>query len=136
MHNLPFHLWALDQPAFLDGSYTTHFVEQRVRPAQTGCRELDEGQTEALIAAAALFEALRRGDAGERRRRRRLDGRRQLAAERPARHDRQQVDHARKGYPTVWMKKRYVLNYDDEPARCRGGPRRRRDPGPGRRRAP
>ncbi len=58
-HNLAFHLWALEQPAFLDGSYTTHFVENEFDPADW-LPELDEGQAEALVAATALFEALRR----------------------------------------------------------------------------
>ncbi|MEN8007531.1 MAG: acetyl-CoA carboxylase biotin carboxylase subunit [Candidatus Krumholzibacteriota bacterium] len=59
VHNLPFHLWAIDQPAFLDGSYTTHFVENEFDP-DNWLPELDEGQAEALVAATALFEALRR----------------------------------------------------------------------------
>ena len=61
VHNLPFHLWALDQPAFCDGSYTTHFVEQSFDP-ETWLPELDDEQREALAAAAALFEAERRAD--------------------------------------------------------------------------
>ncbi len=59
VHNLPFHAWALDQPAFRDGSYTTHFVPDHFDPADWMPR-LDAGQNEALIAAAALFEANRR----------------------------------------------------------------------------
>ena len=59
VHNLPFHLWALDQPAFLDGTYTTHFVDQEFDP-DNWLRELKADQNEALIAAAALYEALRR----------------------------------------------------------------------------
>ena len=58
-HNLQLHLWALEQPSFLDGSYTTHFVENEFDPADW-LPELDDGQAEALVAAAALFEALRR----------------------------------------------------------------------------
>ena len=58
-HNLPFHLWALDQPAFVDGTYTTHFVENEFDPADY-LPELDDGQAEALVAATALFEVLRR----------------------------------------------------------------------------
>jgi acetyl-CoA carboxylase biotin carboxylase subunit len=58
-HNLPFHLWALDQPTFVDGSYTTHFVENEFDP-DDWLPELDEGQAEALVAATTLFEVLRR----------------------------------------------------------------------------
>jgi len=58
-HNLPFHQWTLEQPAFIDGSYTTHFVENEFDP-ETWLPELDPGQAEALVAATALFEALRR----------------------------------------------------------------------------
>jgi acetyl-CoA carboxylase biotin carboxylase subunit len=58
-HNLPFHLWALEQPAFLDGSYTTHFVEDTF-DAANWLPDLDAGQAEALVAATALYEALRR----------------------------------------------------------------------------
>ncbi len=61
-HNLPFHLWALEQSAFLDGSYTTHFVEDEFDP-DNWLPELDDGQAEALVAATALFEALRRSGA-------------------------------------------------------------------------
>src|SRR5210317_189284 len=63
-HNLPFHLWALDQPAFLDGSYTTHFVEDEFDP-ENWLPELDEEQAEALVAAVALFEAMRRAGPAE-----------------------------------------------------------------------
>jgi acetyl-CoA carboxylase biotin carboxylase subunit len=58
-HNLPFHDWALAQPEFLDGSYTTDFVGERFDP-QAYRAPLSEEQTEALIAAAALFEENRR----------------------------------------------------------------------------
>jgi len=59
VHNLPFHQWALEQPSFIDGSYTTHFVGEEFDPANW-MPELDAGQAEALVAATALFEALRR----------------------------------------------------------------------------
>ncbi len=59
MHNLPFHLWALDQPAFIDGSYTTHFVADEF-DAENWLPALDDDDRTALIAAAALFEARRR----------------------------------------------------------------------------
>lgn len=60
IHNLPFHLWVLNQPAFVDGSYTTDFVGQEFDP-NNWLPELNADQTEALVAAASLFEALRRG---------------------------------------------------------------------------
>jgi acetyl-CoA carboxylase biotin carboxylase subunit len=59
VHNLAFHAWALRQPAFRDGSYTTHFVEQTF-DAQDWLPPLDEADREALLAAAALYEAERR----------------------------------------------------------------------------
>ena len=59
VHNLPFHLWALDQPAFRDGSYTTHFVADTFS-ADNWLPPLDEEGRTALIAAAALFESRRR----------------------------------------------------------------------------
>ena len=59
VHNLPFHLWVLDQPAFRDGSYTTHFVGDCFDP-NAWLPALDDERRTALIAAAALFEAQRR----------------------------------------------------------------------------
>ncbi|MBE0566428.1 MAG: acetyl-CoA carboxylase biotin carboxylase subunit [Krumholzibacteria bacterium] len=59
VHNLPFHRWALDQPAFRDGSYTTHFVADSF-DQHAWLPELDEDARTALIAAAALYEAGRR----------------------------------------------------------------------------
>jgi len=61
VHNLPFHLWALEQPSFRDGTYTTHFVEESFDP-EAWLPALDDEQREALVAAAALFEAGRRAD--------------------------------------------------------------------------
>lgn len=58
-HNLPFHRWTLDQEAYVDGTYTTNFVGE-VFDGKNYLPELDEGQTKALIAAAALFESMRR----------------------------------------------------------------------------
>ncbi|MBU1676342.1 biotin carboxylase, partial [bacterium] len=58
-HNLPFHVWALGQPEFADGSYTTDFVGDRFDP-ETYRTPLSEEQTEALIAAAAVYEENRR----------------------------------------------------------------------------
>jgi len=59
IHNLPFHRWTLDQPAYVDGTYTTNFVGEFFDP-DNYLPELDEGQRQALIAAASLFEAMRR----------------------------------------------------------------------------
>ncbi len=59
VHNLPFHLWALDQPSFVDGSYTTSFVEREFDP-DSWLPELEPDTVDALVAASALFEALRR----------------------------------------------------------------------------
>jgi acetyl-CoA carboxylase biotin carboxylase subunit len=59
VHNIPFHLWALGRTAFIDGTYTTHFVDDEFDPADW-LPPLDEGQADALAAATALFEALRR----------------------------------------------------------------------------
>jgi acetyl/propionyl-CoA carboxylase alpha subunit len=59
VHNLPFHLWALDQPAFRDGSYTTHFVEQAFAP-DDWLPALTDEEREAVIAAVALYESERR----------------------------------------------------------------------------
>ncbi len=58
-HNLPFHSWALQQPEFVDGSYTTDFVGDRFDPDDYRPPLSDEG-FEALVAAAALWEAERR----------------------------------------------------------------------------
>ena len=63
VHNLPFHLWVLDQPAFVDGSYTTAFIGEQFDP-DNWLPELDAGTSEALIAAAALFESMRRTQSG------------------------------------------------------------------------
>jgi acetyl-CoA carboxylase, biotin carboxylase subunit len=64
VHNLPFHRWTLDQAAFVDGSYTTNFVNEFFDGA-TYLPDLDEGQTQALIAAASLFEAMRRTESSD-----------------------------------------------------------------------
>ncbi len=58
-HNIPFHLWALDRPEFVDGSYTTHFIEEAFDPADF-LDPLPAEDREALLTAAALFEAERR----------------------------------------------------------------------------
>ncbi len=58
-HNIPFHVWALNQPEFVDGSYTTDFIDQRFDPADFQV-PLDDEAHEALLSAAALWEAHRR----------------------------------------------------------------------------
>ncbi|MFO7653244.1 MAG: acetyl-CoA carboxylase biotin carboxylase subunit [Candidatus Krumholzibacteriia bacterium] len=59
VHNGSFHLWALEQTAFLDGSYTTDFVAESFRP-DGYLPEPPAGAEEAVLAAAALFESERR----------------------------------------------------------------------------
>ena len=59
VHNIPFHLWTLTQPSFLDGSYTTALVEQAFDPA-TYQTVLTDEEHQALLMAAALFEESRR----------------------------------------------------------------------------
>ncbi len=59
VHNLPFHLWALDQPAFRDGSYTTHFVAEAF-DQEDWLPALSDEEREAIIAAVALYESERR----------------------------------------------------------------------------
>jgi len=63
VHNMPFHLWALSQPSFVDGSYTTAFIEQEFDP-DDWLPIMDADTTEALIAASALFESMRRAQPG------------------------------------------------------------------------
>jgi len=58
-HNINFHLWALEQPEFLDGGYTTNFIDERFDAAEF-LDPLPEADREALLIAAALFEAQRR----------------------------------------------------------------------------
>ncbi|MCB1150228.1 acetyl-CoA carboxylase biotin carboxylase subunit [bacterium] len=58
-HNIDFHLWALDRTRFLDGSYTTNFIDERFDPAEFQ-DPLPDADREALLTAAALFEADRR----------------------------------------------------------------------------
>jgi acetyl-CoA carboxylase biotin carboxylase subunit len=65
IHNAPFHLWALEQAEFRDGSYTTDFVGERFDP-QTFLKPLSRDAEQAVLAAAALFEARRRQDVGAR----------------------------------------------------------------------
>ncbi len=59
IHNIPFHLWAIAQPAFVDGTYTTKFIETGFDPT-TFEQPLAPDDQEALLAAGALFEAARR----------------------------------------------------------------------------
>ncbi len=59
IHNIPFHLWAIEQPDFVSGRYTTRFIEDNFDPERfEGPLEADD--QEALLAAAALFDAARR----------------------------------------------------------------------------
>jgi len=60
-HNLPFHLWAVNQPSFMDGTYTTHFVADHFTP-DAWLPELDDGARAALLRAAVLNEDRRRGN--------------------------------------------------------------------------
>jgi acetyl/propionyl-CoA carboxylase alpha subunit len=64
VHNLPFHLWVLEQPAFRDGSYTTAFLGEEF-DKDDWLPPLDDAQLEAVAGAASLFEALRRGESHE-----------------------------------------------------------------------
>jgi acetyl-CoA carboxylase biotin carboxylase subunit len=59
IHNIPFHQWVLEQPSFLDGSYTTGFIAEHF-DAETFLGPLGDDDQEAMLAAAALFEAARR----------------------------------------------------------------------------
>ncbi len=60
-HNIPFHLWAIQQKSFISGEYTTNFVGEEFDP-EAWLPPLDDDQRQAVIAAAALFEANRRSD--------------------------------------------------------------------------
>ena len=55
-HNIPLHLWVLEQPEFLAGRYSTHFLAERLRPEALR-RELSPDQLEALTVAVALAES-------------------------------------------------------------------------------
>ncbi len=61
-HNLPFHLWAIGQPSFQDGTYTTHFVADHFT-AQDWLPELSADDKGVLLRTAALFESGRRAPA-------------------------------------------------------------------------
>ncbi len=63
IHNIPFHQWALEQPEFIDGSYTTDFVGDRFDGTDY-LPPLSEADTAAILASAALFEASRREEMG------------------------------------------------------------------------
>ena len=68
-HNIPFHLWALERPRFIAGTYTTTFIDERFDPAEFQ-DPLSDTDREALLTAATIFEAERRraatpGDCGE-----------------------------------------------------------------------
>jgi acetyl-CoA carboxylase, biotin carboxylase subunit len=53
-HNIPFHLWAIEQPRFIDGTYTTDFIEESFDPAEL-YDPLSQHDREALLTAAAVF---------------------------------------------------------------------------------
>ncbi len=63
VHNIPFHLWTLEQPEFIDGSYTTDFIGDRFDGTDY-LSPLSEADTAAILATAALFEAGRREEMG------------------------------------------------------------------------
>lgn len=54
VHNLPFHLWALEQPKFVDGTYTTSLIADTF-DSDNWLPALTEDESEAIIAAAALL---------------------------------------------------------------------------------
>jgi len=58
-HNLSFHSWTMNQPKFVDGSYTTNFIEEEF-DSSNYLAPLSERQNDALLAAATLFEESRR----------------------------------------------------------------------------
>jgi acetyl-CoA carboxylase biotin carboxylase subunit len=55
-HNIPLHLWVLQQPEFVAGRYSTHFLAERLRPELLR-RDLSPHEQDALAVAAALAEA-------------------------------------------------------------------------------
>jgi acetyl-CoA carboxylase biotin carboxylase subunit len=54
-HNVPLHQWVLQQPEFLAGRYSTHFLGERFKPDELR-RELRADELDALAAALALAE--------------------------------------------------------------------------------
>ncbi len=56
IHNIPLHRWVLEQPEFIDGHYSTRFLEERFDPAELKSN-LTQDEKEALAAALALVEA-------------------------------------------------------------------------------
>jgi acetyl-CoA carboxylase, biotin carboxylase subunit len=58
-HNLSFHSWTLDQPKFIDGSYTTNFIDEEF-DSSNYLAPLSDEQSEALLVAATLYEEARR----------------------------------------------------------------------------
>jgi acetyl-CoA carboxylase, biotin carboxylase subunit len=58
-HNIPFHLWALERPRFIAGTYTTNFIDERFDPAEFQDPLPDEDR-QAMLSAVAVFEAKRR----------------------------------------------------------------------------
>ena len=56
IHNLPLHRWVVEQPEFLQGRYSTRFLEERFDPSELAST-LAQDEKEALAAALALVEA-------------------------------------------------------------------------------
>lgn len=54
VHNLPFHIWALAQPEFIDGSYTTSLIADSFDP-DNWLPELTADERQAIATAAALL---------------------------------------------------------------------------------
>ncbi len=103
-HNIPFHLWALERPRFIAGTYTTNFIDNRFDPDEF-LDPLPDDDRDALLAAGAVGGAASRG--GPHRRDGTVHRSFALAAERPAAHDQGRLIG-------MWMKKRYILRNGDE----------------------
>jgi len=56
VHNIPLHRWVVEQPEFIEGRYSTRFLEERFDPSQLASN-LTAEEKEALAAALALVEA-------------------------------------------------------------------------------
>ena len=56
IHNLPLHRWVVEQPEFIEGHYSTRFLEERFDPSELASN-LSAEEKDALAAALALVEA-------------------------------------------------------------------------------
>lgn len=56
VHNLPLHRWVLEQPEFIEGRYSTRFLEERFDPEEL-THHLGDDEKESLAAALALVES-------------------------------------------------------------------------------